>query len=109
MIPHKECSYVYKTYNEWDISYNKCVVADPFIRLWALDPTTRRPNAVKGITDAPPFEYVTGNFEEPIKITREYCEKFMKVSFDSQKRECFIGRRQFLAETFMGTMYRELI
>lgn len=95
-------------YLEWHIKRNECVRADQNLRRFALVPSSRRPTEVVGVTDAPQFIYHPGDSDNPIELTRTYCEDYMKVSYDAGAKECYIGNGQYLAEIFMGTLWREL-
>lgn len=96
-------------YLEWDAKTQSCVRADQNVRRWAQVPSTRRSKPVTGVTDAPPFIYhADGRSTEPIEIPPEYCTNFMKVSYDAQEKKCYVGTGQYVAEVFVGSLWREL-
>lgn len=97
-----------EVYSEWDEEKKVCRLSNSYLRMWATHPEKRRSIPTAGITNAPPFIYQKGNKKTPIVIPKNYCEDFMKISFDETNNSCYVGRNQFLAEVFMGTLYRDL-
>lgn len=95
-------------YHEWDRSAKKCRMGNANIKMWAEVPKKRRDKFVRGVSDAPPFIYHEDQPFNPIEIPRTYCENFMKISYDPEDKSCYVGPNQYVAEIFLGGLYREL-
>lgn len=94
-------------FHRWDVKTKRCVNMRREMKDWATFPESRRVESVPGITDAPPFEWDTD--KDPfIRVTKPYCENYMRVSYDPVKPDCYEGTGQKILEFFTGALDREL-
>ena len=57
-----------------------------------------------GVTNVPKFDYIIENGKERCTIPKEYCDA-KGVSYDAQKKDCYVSASQKVAEFFTGSVF----